>query len=103
MKFDRGFIKWQPFNSVIPSSTVLNNLTKKASKDKPTLFPEEQDLICEKIKEAFYAKEMVVISYYEAGDIKNIKTFIRKLNPNFNTLVLGNYKTIAFSQIVKII
>ena len=28
MSFDRGFIKWQPFNSLISNKVVLNNIKK---------------------------------------------------------------------------
>ena len=28
MNFDRGFIKWQPFNSVIPNKMILNSLNQ---------------------------------------------------------------------------
>ncbi|MCM1052825.1 MAG: YolD-like family protein [Ruminococcus sp.] len=95
---DRGFIKWQPFNSVISSKTILDN-TNKEQASIPTLFPEEQLILSEQLKDAFYSKDKITILYYESGQIKNLNTFISKLNPNTNTLELGGFKTISFNQI----
>ena len=44
MSFDRGFIKWQPFNSLISNKVVLNNI-KKDKIIKPDLFPEKIEQI----------------------------------------------------------
>ena len=41
MNFDRGFIKWQPFNSVIPNKNILDNIKNNEHISKPILFPEE--------------------------------------------------------------
>jgi len=100
--FDRGFIKWQPFNSVVSSKEVLDNLNSKEIKDKPTLFPETQEILNEQVKEAYYSKNKIKITFYEQNQIKNTETIITKINPNNNTIELNNRKIITFSQIINI-
>ncbi len=95
---DRGFIKWQPFNSVIPSKMILNSINKEQVV-KPTLFPEEQTILSEQVKDAFYSKDKITIFYYENGQVKKVNTFISKLNTTNNTIELGGFKTISFNQI----
>ena len=100
--FDRGFIKWQPFNSVVPSKEVLDNLNTKEIKVKPTLFPEKEEILNEQVKEAYYSKNKIKITFYEQNQIKNIETIITKIYPNNNTIELNNHKIITFSQIINI-
>lgn len=100
---DRGFIKWQPFNSVVTPSILFRDNEKKKIDAKPKLFPEEQEKISSQIMEAYYAQEKVKICFYEKGMIKNIETYITKICTNSNTLYFQNGKVITFNQIKKII
>ncbi len=102
MSFDRGFIKWQPFSSVVSGKVIINDIYQNKLKTKPTLFPEEIEEITTKILEAYYSKTEIEISFYEEGQIKKVKAFIRKLHPNNNTIDLSSYKTIYFNQIISI-
>ncbi len=102
MKFDRGFIKWQPFNSVIPGSLILNNLNSNKPIPKPTLFPEEIEKINAKIIESYYSHNLIEITIYERNKIIKLKTTIVKLNNTNHTLNLANNKTISFNQILNI-
>lgn len=99
---DRGFIKWQPFNSLTPSKDTIIEIENKQRCNMPTLFPEEINLINENILKAYYSKEYINITYYENGKIKNIVTTIKKINPNSNTIELGFKKTLSFYQIIHI-
>lgn len=101
MSFDRGFIKWQPFNSVVPSKALLSNASNK-KEEKPTLFPEKLDILNEQIKEAYYSNSTIYLTYYEKNSLKTIETTIIQINPDMHTLKLENNKTIAFSQIISI-
>lgn len=101
MSFDRGFIKWQPFNSLISNKVVLNNI-KKDKIIKPDLFPEKIEQINQKLYEAFYAKDTVHIKFYEAGEFRDIEAYIVRMSLNDKTLLLSNNKIIAFSQIINI-
>ena len=98
---DRGFIKWQPFNSVISNKVILNN-SKQKRLLKPELFPEEIAIINENLINAYYDKSIVTIIYFENNLFKKIKTIIKEINPTYKTIKLGNGKTIAFNQIIKL-
>ena len=99
---DRGFIKWQPFNSVINSKDILKKLDSKNNILKPTLFPEELQLINDALKDAYYSQSEVTLTFYETNTIHSLKTTIKEIYPNFNTLKLANNKIITFNQIIKI-
>ncbi len=103
MSFDRGFIKWQPFNSVASSSQIFNNINKSKKYLKPTLMSDAEEALSKRILEAFYQQNKVQIYFFEADKIKRIDTFIKKLNSYNNTIELGNNKILFFYQIIKII
>lgn len=96
---DRGFVKWQPFNSVATPKVLLN--TPKFI-PKPTLFPEELEKINEQLKEAFYSHQNITIKYYDYGTIKEVKSIISRLNFSQNTIKLVNNQTLYFNQILSI-
>lgn len=99
---DRGFIKWQPFQSLIPNKNTIDIIEKEKNYSKPILFPEKINQLNELILEAYYNKSIIKINYYEAGQLKEIKSFIKKINPNSHTIELGNHQTLHFKQIINI-
>ena len=99
---DRGMIKWQPFNSVTPSSTVIKSLILEKSKiPKPILSDEEKKEIEEKIIEAFYCGTDVTLHYYKNGYIKTITGKIKKIDHISKTIYLNN-TIFLFNQIISI-
>ena len=98
---DRGFIKWQPFNSLISNKDVLNKLDKIEFK-KPILFSETQELLNEKIIEAYYSQNTINLTFYEKNKIKQINTTIKKIDSSLNTIELSNHQKIVFNQIIDI-
>ena len=38
---DRGFVKWQPFNSLVPLKNTIIEIEEEKHIIRPTLFPEE--------------------------------------------------------------
>lgn len=102
MNFDRGFIKWQPFNSVIQSKTILNNLNQNKFQEKPILFPEELENLNKAVSEAYYAHNLIELTIYEENKIKKYVSIIVKINTNTNTIKLKNNKIISFEQILHI-
>lgn len=101
MSFDRGFIKWQPFESVISSKSVMASLEKKKI-TKPILFNEELEHLNEQIIEAYYSQNEILLTFYEQNEIHKIKTKISKIETASNTISLNNQKKITFSQILHI-
>lgn len=102
MNFDRGFIKWQPFNSVVPNKMILNSLNQNKKIAKPTFFPEKLEQLEELIKEAYYSKNEITITFYEQNNIKKVTTKISKIDSNQNIIYLENHKIVTFNQILNI-
>ncbi len=100
MNFDRGFIKWQPFNSVIPNKNILDNIKNNEHISKPILFPEEIENLNKEIIEAYYSHNLIELTIYENNKIRTYKTTITKIDSNIKTIHLENNKTIYFSQII---
>ncbi len=100
---DRGFVKWQPFNSLINRKMVMDTLEKEKKVKKPNLFPEEIDKISEEILNAYYAKSMVTIIYYENNLYKKITTYIVNINSSYKTIKLKGGKIISFNQIIHVL
>ena len=99
---DRGFIKWQPFNSLTNSKTVLESLKSQEKLKKPNLFPEEIAKITEEILTAYYSKSEITIIYYENTLYKKITTLIIDINRSYKTIKLKNGKIINFNQIIHV-
>jgi len=102
MKFDRGFIKWQPFNSVVSPTEILRDLKEKTTISKPELFPEEQENLRQKIIDAYYSHSKIKMQIFENNKLNIIETNIKKINSFNNTLVIDYNHTITFNQITHI-
>ena len=99
---DRGFVKWQPFNSLTPLKDTIQELEEDKKVLRPTLFPEELSLLNDEILDAYYSKDTITITYYEAGTIKEITSTIKKIHPNSKAIELGCKKILSFKQILHI-
>lgn len=99
---DRGFIKWQPFNSLIPLKDTIADIESEKKCGRPILFPEEANMISETLIDAYYSKEVISITYYEAGKINTITTTVKKIHPNSRTIEFGCNKILSFKQILHI-
>ena len=101
-KFDRGMVKWQPFNSVINSKDVINSLLQEKEKcAKPILSSDEINLIEKKIIDALYCQNKITIHYYKNGIIKCITSKIKKIDYITKIIYLNNLK-LYFNQIISI-
>ena len=103
MKFDRGIIKWQPFESLTSNKAVIKSLLLEKSKiSKPILSEEEIADIENKIIEAYYCKVNISIFFYNDGFIKNIKSKIIKIDQVYKMIYLTNNLKLFFNQIIAI-
>lgn len=103
MRFDRGMIKWQPFDSVISSKSVMKSITHEKEKiAMPVLSSEEEMQLEEKIIEAFYLQEDITLQYYWDGYLQTISGKIKKIEPISKKIYL-NSKILFFKQIVMIL
>lgn len=99
---DRGIIKWQPFNSCISQSNIINEIKKERNKKQfPSLSEDQIYLIEEKIKDAYALQLNVVLDYYLDGKILSINGKITAINFQEKKIYL-NQKHIFFKQILKI-
>ena len=101
-KFDRGMIKWQPFNSVVPSKQLVNEIMKEKSKIKmPILSEEQKSSIEKKIILSFYENEPITLEYFYHGKILKANDIIKKIDSTYHKIYFNN-KVILFDQIIKI-
>lgn len=101
--FDRGMIKWMPFNSVVPSKQIVNEILKEKNKVKmPNLSNEQKKIIEDKIITAYYENEKINITYYYQGKLLDLEGTIKKIDSIYHKIYFNN-KILLFDQIVKII
>ncbi len=101
--FDRGIIKWQPFESLESSNQIIKSLILEKRKiTKPILSEEEITEIEDKIVEAYYSKENITIYYYKNGLINSLKTKITKIDHVYKMIYLNNNLRLFFKQIVAV-
>lgn len=101
--FDRGIVKWAPFNSVVNGKALINELAKKREKvNLPTLSDEQQKLIEEKLVNAYYQNELVTIYYFKNNYIKKVRSKIKKIDSIYHRIYLENL-VLHFGQITNII
>lgn len=103
MKPDRGFIKWQPFDSVTSSKAMVKKLLIEKSKvDKPVMSDEQKEVIENKIMDAFYANMAVNVVYYRNGFMINTKNKIKKIDSIYKRIYLDNGLILYFNQIINV-
>ena len=101
--FDRGIIKWQPFESLTSSKQIMQSLIHEKSKImKPILSEEEISEIEQNIVDAYYSGENITIFYYKNGFIHNIKGKIIKIDHIYKMIYLNNNLNLFFKQIIKV-
>jgi len=100
--FDRGMIKWQPFNSVISNKQLVSEVLYEKSKiNMPTLSEEQRKNIEQRLVLAFYECEAIKICYYYQGKIYELNETIKKIDSTYRKIYFNN-KTLLFDQIVKV-
>lgn len=103
MQIDRGFIKWMPFDSVVPTKKLLESLVNKKSNIKmPTLFEEQIINNEQNILRALHSNEEIKIIYFKNNKIYRLTTKIKKIESNTKKIILANNNCLYFSQIISI-
>lgn len=102
MNFDRGFIKWQPFNSVISSKELLQIQKKEEKCEKPILSNEQIEALNQQIIEAYLSHNQIKICFYEENHITSMEASITKIIANTQLIELNHHKFISFYQIIGI-
>lgn len=100
---DRGMIKWMPFNSVISSKQVIQEILLEKNKiTMPDLSLEQKDTIQNKIINAFYQKEKVTIVYFYSGKEYYLVDYIKKIDSTYHKIYF-NSTILHFEQIINVI
>ncbi len=101
--FERGIIKWQPFNSCFNSEKILSDINNtKNRKPFPILSEDQIKNIEEKIIESFNLQLIITITYYYDGKINDIMGQINFLDITNKKIGIGK-QIIYFKQIINII
>lgn len=100
---DRGMIKWQPFNSVISSRSIINKVLDEKEKIKRPNLSEDQLIEIEKlIKESFTNEEEIEISFYKSGKIYIKQCFVKYIIIDCSKVILNDNSSLFFNQIINI-
>lgn len=100
--YDRGMIKWLPFNSVISGKHMVKEILKEKRKQKMPILSYEQKLaIQNKILCAFYEQEKIKITYYYNGKFFMLEGTIKKIDSTYHKIYFNN-KTLIFDQIINV-
>lgn len=99
---DRKMIKWQPFDSVVHTKSVVKELIYNKEKiDKINLSEEQLFEIENNIKIAYRTKSIIFISYIYSGNLMNFKGTIKKIDLTQKKIVFYDKTILYFSQILK--
>lgn len=100
--FDRGMIKWLPFNSVVSSKQMIASLMEKRNKAKmPYLSDEQKEIIEKKIIVNYYEKKLTFLDYYYDDKIIHTTGYIKKIDSIYHRIYF-NHQILLFDQIIKI-
>ena len=100
---DRGMIKYQPFDSLTNSQKMKHEIQLKKNKiTQPTLSEDQLEEIDMKIKEAYYNKDKVKVSYYLNGAILEKEVKIKLIDYNKKQIILSDNTKVYYKQIVKV-
>ena len=103
MNNDRGMIKWAPFNSLMNGKKIVNSLLfEKGKINKPNISEEEKNILEEKIIEAYYCQNIILITYYKDGFLLKTKAKVKKIDSVYKTIYLSNQTKLLFNQILYI-
>ncbi len=98
---NRSNIKWQPFESVISTQSMLNNVLKEKNKiAMPILSEDQYNNLQNKIFTSYHNKDVVTIKYYKAGRLYKIKGSVTNIDQNNQKIIINNHFSLFFSQII---
>ena len=97
----RGMKKFLPYASLIEQGEFVNQMLHEKQKvSKPLLSYDDQERI--NLLLTNYNDGKVIITYFQAGYIYRITTYIKRIDPTFKELTLVNFK-LSFADVIDII
>ena len=95
-------MSWAPFNSVINSNDVMNDIREKELYiTKPEYTEEQLEEIEYKIIESYTSQNMITIDYFQNNRSISIKGIISKIDPIYKRIYINN-KYLYFYNIINI-
>lgn len=98
---DRKMIKWQPFDSVMNSKKIVNELNFNKGKINIPILSEEQLLEIENnIIKAYECDLFIKIKYLKNGDVFLMNEKIKYIDKIKKRITFKNYSIVYFTQII---
>lgn len=98
---NRDAIKWAPFNSVINSNSVINELVNEQNKiEKPILTEDKINEIEAYIITSYQSKTKINIKYFKNYKFERIEGFIAKIDTLNKKITLESGISLYFCNII---
>ena len=101
--YDRGMLKWSPFNSLVPLSTIKKTLiAERKTVSYPILSEDELTTLENNLLLAYHSQEEVLITYFYHNNLYQLKGTIAAINAPNKQIILNKTTKLYFNQIIKI-
>jgi len=100
---NRREIRWAPFESIINSNSILQELKEtRAKKEKPNLSNDELETLERKIVTACHTRSKITVTYYYAGREYKKEGMISHLSKNDFKIYFVDHTSLYFEQLLDI-
>ena len=100
-KGNRGAIKWAPFNSVINTKDIINDINSNKLDTMPTLSEEQTNNLEKRIISAYYEQAQINIKFFFNNRIQTSYGTIKKIDFTYHKIYFNNY-VLLFDQIINL-
>lgn len=98
--------KWQPFDALEGYGSAIRSVEYEKNKiEKPILFPDELEILNEKLAAAYEAQKEVLIKYYKNGYLEDIIGAVSKIDLVYKEILIksnDSSKKLKFNVIINI-
>ena len=98
---NRGQIKWAPFNSVINTKDIIDDIYTNKVDIMPTLSEEQTNNLEKKIINAYYEQVQINIKFFYNNKILNSFGTIKKIDFTYHKIYFNNF-VLMFDQIISL-
>lgn len=100
--FDRGIIKWLPFDALTGFKESISVLKEKRNNiDKPILSIDQLEVLDQNLKKAYYENIDITLYYYEKGRIYYVVGKITKIDYIYKKIKV-EHKWLNSNKIIKL-
>lgn len=98
---NRNTIKWAPFNSLITTKELMDDINNKKIDSMPTLSDEQTNNLEKKILNAYYEQSNINIKFFFNNKIISANGYIKKIDFTYHKIYFNNF-TLLFDQIISL-